>query len=202
MMGKDVEGMIKAIENIKNVTTDAIFALANGTAYRITGSAEHAGMAYGHCVPVEVAVPYANAMGPVSGAYSVLETYYTKMKQLEDNHYVESTDFHDSVGSPWNELTRLRSAVKRGEQFGSLNYVGDKAGMLAILNLILSLTVDVKWSIIYYHDYIQRGFDYMFNDNNPSLTYTNDLEGKQTIGNLRQDYKENVNLPEESIDPY
>ena len=206
MMGQDVETMIKNIENVKNVTSDSIVALSNGTAYRIVSSAEHAGDGYGHCAPVEVPVAYGDAMGPVSAAYSALEPYYGKMTTLEEDHYVESTDFHDSIGSPWNELKRLRTAVKKGEQYAAahnpLNYVGEKAGMLAILNEILTLSVDIKWAMIYYHDYIQRGFDYMFNGNNPSLTYTNDVDGKQTIGNLKQKYEENVNIPEESIDPF
>ena len=206
MMGKDVESMIKDIEKIQSACISAITNLSNATSYQLISREEHAGSAFGACSPKEIEVSANSGMAGVVSAMGALMTNYDKMCTMEKEHYVGSAEFNDSIGSPWYELKRLKNAVDAGKAYEAsaapLNYVGDKAGMLAMLNMILTVATDTKWAILYYHDYIQRGFDYMFNGNEPSITYTNGLEGKQTIGNIKHEYEENVHLPEESIDPY
>ena len=73
---------------------------------------------------------------------------------------------------------------------------------LNLLNTVLSLTIDAKWALITYNDYTQRGFDNLYNNNESSITFTNDVKGTQTNGNIAQKIDNNVSVKEESIDPY
>ena len=47
-----------------------------------------------------------------------------------------------------------------------------------------------------------RGFDNQFNGNKPSIDFDGSKIGDKTTGNLKQEYEENVNIPEASIDPF
>ena len=204
MMGKDVEKMIQYIEEIKSGAMSAINQLANRTAYQMKSRATHGGLSTASCTPEEREVGASSGISNISSPMSKLEAYCTKMNTIETEHYIGSEQFNNCIGSPWSELKKLRTAVNMAESYGanSMNYVGEKAGMLSMLCMVYTTATDTKWAIIYYHDYIQRGFDHVFNNDEPSITYTNGLNDKQTIGNINHQYDENVHIPVESIDPY
>ena len=58
---------------------------------------------------------------------------------------------------------------------------------------------DAKWAMLTYHDYIQRGFDAKFNDKRPSIAFKQANKKDESIGNIRQDFEENVNIPKKHI---
>lgn len=206
MMGADVERMISGIESVRDATDAALISFAEATAYQLISREQHAGLGSGPCRPEEIEVPAGNPMTSVSAAMSGMGSDCGKMDTLESGLYTSSSLFNNGLGSPWNELTKLQKAVAAGEAYAGahapFNYVGEKAGMLALLNMILSAAVDAKNSMTIYHDYIQRGFDNQFNGNKPSIDFDGSKIGDKTTGNLKQEYEENVNIPQASIDPF
>lgn len=206
MFGKDIERILSGIDNIKNVTTSSIVSLANATGYQLTSKEQHAGTGSGVCYPKEIEVPDGDPMSPIVSALESIRDDLTKMDELRDNLYIGYKEFNNSLGSPWEELTKLQNVIDNGKSYSGahspFNYVGEKAGMLSILNMILSITIDAKYALMMYHDYIQRGYDNKYNDNDPSIKFDRTIGGKKTIGNVKQDYDENVNIKEENIDPF
>ena len=102
-------------------------------------------------------------------------------------------------------LTKLNESITLLENYSSshsqLNWLSEKSALLGLLNTILALSVDAKWALITYHDYIQRGYDNKYNNNTPSVTF-NDGVGKKSIGNIDQKFDENVHIPQPSVDPF
>lgn len=205
MLGADIERMMSGINSVKEAAESAIISFSSTIAYQITSEAQHAGYGYGTCNPTEKDVSGGDPMSAVTSAMSSMSSDVSKMSSLESSNYTDSTSFNNSIGSPWTELKKLQSDVDAATSYASshspFNYVGEKAGMLAMLNMVMSAAVDAKWAIQIYHDYVQRGYDCNYNDKTPSVTYTTGIN-KKSIGNLDDDYSENVNLPQESIDPF
>lgn len=205
MMGKDVERIVSGIDAVKEAAMSAVVSLAGSTGYQLISREQHVGLGTGPCRPEEIGVPDGDPMSAVSSAMGGMSSDCGKMDSLRDNLYTGATTFNNGIGSPWTELTRLQKAVSEGSAYSGahapFNYVGEKAGMLSILNMIVSAAVDAKWAIVVYHDYIQRGYDNKFNGNEPSISFDRDLDQK-TVGNVRQDYEENVNIPRSTLDPF
>lgn len=206
MMGKDVERIVHYIENIRDAAQAGIISLSSATAYQLISRAQHAGTAFGLCEPEEKEKPDGDPMGPVSSAMSALSEDVKKMDYLNDGLYVSSSEFNNQIASPWNELNKLQACVNAGAAYSGahapFNYVGEKAGMLALLNMIMTAAVDTKWAMTVYHDYIQRGYDNQFNNNIPSVKFPSGITSDRSTGNVVQEFYENVNINEPSIDPF
>ncbi len=206
MMGKDVERIVAGINAVKDAAYAGIVSLSSSTGYQLISRDQHAGLGTGPCRPHEMEVPDGDPMSAVSAAMGAMSDDTGKMKSLSDNNYTGAASFNNGLGSPWAELEKLKQAVADGsvysEAHAPFNYVGEKAGILALLNMIMSAAVDAKWAIVIYHDYIQRGYDNQFNGNVPSITFDATVSGGKTTGNLKQQFDENVNIPEPSIDPF
>lgn len=205
MFGKDIERILKGIDSVKNAAANGVVSLANATAYRITSKEQHAGTAFGVCYPLEEPVPDGDPMSSVISALESIRDDLTKMNELRNNLYIGYKEFNNLIGSPWDELDKLEEAVDNGKSYSGahapFNYVGEKAGMLSILNMIISAAIDAKWALVIYQDYIQRGYDHLYNDNKPSIEFDSGLD-KESTGNIIQDYEENVNVEKPSNDPF
>lgn len=203
MMGKDCERMLSEINGIKDALISAIKGVSSSINYRIKtkGShGEHGIELIGYEEPNGSVAQYVSS---VKSAYSSFSSDNSKMKSLESNMYTSSNSLNNSYGSPWKELHVLEESINNISSFnsGSGQYIGGKIELLGLLNIALSCAIDAKWALITYHDYIQRGFDTKFNDNEPSITFKK-ANKKDSIGNINQDFKENVNVKQPSIDPY
>ena len=202
MMGKDCERMFNYINQIKDAASSSVIALSNATAYQITCSAEHAGTAFGHCTPYETKVPVSASTftNPITSIMNSFKDDCSKMQTLESGLFTDPSSFNNSYGSPWKEIHKLEEAIDAMKNYASvhpsLNYVGEKDGLLAIINLVVSLSIDLKWALAKYHDYVQRGYDTIFNGNKPSVTHKRN-KNKKSIGNVKQKYDDNVNIEEE-----
>lgn len=204
MMGQDVERILAGINAVKDAAVAAAQSLASSTAYKIVSSAEHAGTAFGHCAPFEIEVPAGNVTSSIKSAVDCISGDCGKMNSLSNGLYTNSSSFNNGYGSPWTELNKLTEAIDNAVSFESSNgtdYVGNKAALLSMINIVISYAVDAKWAIIYYHDYIQRGYDNKYNGNEPSIKFTTGIE-KETVGNVNQEFEENVHIKKPSIDPF
>lgn len=206
MMGGDVERMTSGLDGIISAVSQAIISFAESPCYRIKSKEQHAGLGTGVCFPLEEEQPVGgDPMSGVSSAMSSMSSDCGKMSSLEGGLFTDSKGFNNSIGSPWSELSRLQDLVSSGTAYAGAHapfkFMGEKAGMLSILNAIMSAAVDAKWALITYNDYVQRGYDCNYNDKKPSITMKTGLD-KTTNGNLKQKYDENVNIPTPSIDPF
>lgn len=198
MMGNDVERILSNINNIKDVTENCIKSLSNATAYRLEVYPDS------H-LEKEKPSSASSYVDPINSALSSFNEDIDKMNNLSSTMYIDVKQFNNGYGSPWEEITKLKDSIKSAVDYGSshsnLDWLGEKTGLLSMLNIILGYTIDAKWAIIYYHDYIQRGYDNVYNNNIPSIKFPDSLD-KDTIGNIDQKYDENVNIPPKSIDPF
>lgn len=206
MMGGDVERITSGLDGVISAVSQAIISFAESPCYRIKSKEQHAGLGTGVCYPLEEEHPVGgDPMSGVSSAMSSLSSDCGKMSSLEGGMFTSSKGFNNSVGSPWNELTRLQELISAGTSYSGAHtpfkFMGEKQGMLSILSMIMSSAVDAKWAIITYNDYIQRGYDQNYNGKKPSITMKMGLD-KITNGNVKQGYDENVNTPTPSIDPF
>lgn len=205
MMGQDVERMVSGIEAVKDAAIAGIISLSNATGYQLISRETHAGIGAGPCSPEEIEVPDGDPMSAVSAAIGAMSSDCGKMDSLGGSLYTGTSNFNNSLGSPWTEMSKLQQAVSDAAAYSGahspFNYVGEKAGMLAMLNMVMSAAVDAKWALIIYHDYVQRGYDDAYNGKKPSITFRDGLD-KETNGNLVQKYGENVNIPTKPIEPF
>lgn len=200
MMGKDVERVLSTLNTFKDMAVADITALANATAYQITTEGTHG--------ESEVAV----TLNADEYTQDIIVTWssfsggdYTKMCTLESSNYANSGSFNNAYASPWKELHTLKDAINNMRIFANshptLPWMGDKVALLNLLQLVLTRAVDARLALIDYHDYIQRGYDHLFNGDVPSITFK-PTKDRTSTGNLEQEYNENVNIPAKSIDPY
>ena len=206
-MGKDVERILSGINLIKDKTIEASTKLSNQTAYGISCNATHGGTSTASCTPTErsVSIKSSTFIDPIREASESIIEDFDKMDSLSSNLYTSVNSFNNEYGSPWTELSLLNSSIqdigKFAGSYSNLGYVGEKAALLSLLNMILSISIDAKWALINYHDYIQRGYDNRYNDNEPSIKFKSGID-KESIGNVNQEYYENVNIKKQSIDPF
>ena len=145
-----------------------------------------------------------NVFGPIKDYMEETQDERKKFQTIEKKMFSSANSFFNSIGSPFNEyelyLTAYRNARSYANAHSKLEYVGEKVAMMSLLTPLLPLIVDFKMVLIQYNDYIQRGYDLLFNDNVPSITIQR-TKNKKTNGNISQKTN-NVDVPEESIDPY
>lgn len=216
MMGKDCERIVVGINNVKDIINSQIISLSSSIATQrmtmeykggdIHGSAEDVSFDKLYDVQeIEDTMTSSSYLSAIESAMGSINTDVSKMKKLERSMYTSSNQFNNSYGSPWKELKMLENSIKEIRNYCSnnpvLKFLGQKVGLVTLMNAALSYAVDSKWAMIYYHDYIQRGYDHVYNGDRASIEFRKARE-KTTIGNINQDYSENVNIHKKSIAPF
>lgn len=197
MMGNDIERILSGIDAVKDAAANSVDALSNAVAYQLTTP--------DHTMEQPVPVPAASFADPVTSAMSGMSGDCSKMSSLQGGLYVNSSSFNNGYGSPWTELNRLQDAVKSVRTFASshpmLNYVGEKAGLLGLINKAMSAAVDARWALMHFHDYVQRGYDHEYNGDTPSIVFE-DGRGKESVGNINHQYTDNVRIPPKPVEVF
>ena len=139
--------------------------------------------------------------------YQLLNDDYIKMKHIDELNFADKSNFNNSIGSPWSEFDNLMETLKCFIDYkSSIDFNNASKDELQVLSNYVSIIsiriVDFKWALITYHDYVQRAFDNIYNDNVPSITFSNDSRGTQTTGNLSQKISNNVSVKDTDITPY
>lgn len=224
MMGKDCERIIGKINTLKDQLANAIMILSGACSYRIiikssdyshpyttgeNGSERITNYGHNDGDEKEEIVDGSSLLSSISTSIAEFEEDGEKLKGLEEGLYTDVKTLNNSYGSPWSEIHRLEEALKLLKSSGSrdLEFIGDKASILALLNMTMSYAVDAKWALTLYHDYIQRGFDNKYNDNEPSIVFnknykTDELDVRATMGNKNQQIEENVHIKKGNYDPF
>lgn len=207
MMGNDCERIILNINILKNNLHDLLNELSTLMIIPIMMEPYEINHVDGtietiYLVEKEINVPF-NIFNDVITSLNELSSDFIKMDKLKENLYTNSTKFNNSNGSPWTELELLKTSVDKILSLANngINYTSEILKIMTFINNAISCAVDAKQSFVLYHDYIQRGYDKNYNDNKPSIQFLSGYEIK-TIGNVRQEYSENVNIEKESIDPF
>ena len=194
MMGKDCERILSSINTIKDSIESAIKSVGESASYQITTVGVHG----------EEEEPNefdASVISSVGNMINIMQTDISKMQSLENGLYTATTSFNNSCGSPWKELNAFKESLNDLSNVEKIEYLGDRIKALSLLQIALGRAIDARWAIIYYHDYIQRGYDHKFNNNDPSIKFKAGLH-RETIGNVSQYYNTNVNIKPKSNDPY
>ena len=207
MMGNDVERILSKINNIKDITYRSIGNLCD----RIDeDSSTYKGpyCIYGSECSVGTTQNWSFGsifVEPITSAMKGFTPDIDKMNSLRDSLYTSSDTFNNNYGSPWMELNNMDDAFKKAQSYvcshKQIVPLSERVSLLALLSRLISYCVDAKHALTTYHDYIQRGFDYKFNNNNPSIVFSSGLD-KSSIGNVDQNYYENVNIKKPTIDPF
>lgn len=149
------------------------------------------------CFPLEKPYPITNPMPDIMKEYNKLDPDIEKISTMGDNLYTDTDTFNNSIGSPYKEIDSLKNVINKANTYASKNspfkYVSQKSSMLSLLNTIIEYCNDTKFSLMINHQYIQQGFDHNYNNDEPSITWRYSIDD-DTIGNLTQEYDENVNI--------
>lgn len=212
MMGKDCERILYTLNKMTDVASKAISEIAKLNAPPVKVKADHTHNESGNASVIEFIEKESkiSMAGPLSKITSTLEELsddLSKLGTLEKGLYTDVRSFNNSIGSPWLEIKRLRSSIDAVSSYSGEDYIGDRAVVISLLTSVVSSIVDAKWALIHYHDYIQRGFDNIFNDNEPSITTkknykTDELDVKRTMGVRNQKIENNVHIKKGNYDPF
>ena len=207
MMGKDCERILSGIVGIKNSLEDALDLYASMVQSPIETEEYDIHHEDGSVETIKLKEDKISMMARVSSrissASSSMSDDFSKMKTLNKKLYTSTTSFNNSNGSPWTEIDRLHKFMNKIESLTgkSIEYTSQVLVILSYISAGIALAVDAKNAISLYHDYVQRGYDANFNGRDPSITFTAGY-ARKTVGNINQDYTENVNIRPKSLDPF
>lgn len=224
MYSNDVEGIILNLNNLKDILATQIDRLNELTDYRIWNT-EHVhpmhnpvvveGLSFVGVGTTELArnledsdgedyhpVQTAEITDPIFNQYqSGFEQSYQKTQQIKGQLYKNETEVNNRYGSPWTEFTKLTERMQKIREFQQqhpvLYWVNEKRGLLELMQAALTFTVDAKWSLLYYHDMISRGFDEVYNNKKESIKweYNTAKDENSTKGANFAESEENSNDP-------
>lgn len=194
MMGKDIERMLSGICVVINVLEAGIDSIAAASSYRIETEGDHNEVEKQNIMQTTFLSSIMSAVSDIDGDLS-------KMISIRDGLYTDASSFNNSNGSPWTELNKLKESIDKFSNPVSIEFMGHRVQLLALMQIALSRAVDAKWALIIYHDYIQRAYDNIYNGNVPSIKFPG--EGmKESTGNLTGNYTNNVHMPKQKFDPF
>ena len=133
---------------------------------------------------------------PFKNTYDLLKEDYEKMKHIDELNFADKCNFNNSIGSPWTEFNSMMKVATLYLGFISTDSYKE------MIPILMTQILDFKCALITYHDYVQRAFDNVYNDNEPSITFTNDSRGTQSTGNVSQKISNNVSVKDVDITPY
>lgn len=206
MMGKDCERIIAGINRIQTELQEMVLTMmriSRGPIEmgRFTVICSEGSKEDFELKEKEIDLP-DDLMSSVMAAKKDLDDDFDKMAILKKKLYTSTTSFNNCNGSPWTEMNQLKEKIELlDKQFSGLKFKSELLVLMSLVSSVIGIAIDTKQSMIMYHDYIQRGYDAVFNGKTPSITFKKD-KTTNSIGNLNQPYAENVNIEPESLDPY
>ena len=206
MMGKDCERIIAGINRIQTELQEMVLTMmriSRGPIEmgRFTVICSEGSKEDFELKEKEIDLP-DDLMSSVMAAKKDLDDDFDKMAILKKKLYTSTTSFNNCNGSPWTEMNQLKEKIELlDKQFSGLKFKSELLVLMPLVSFVIGIAIDTKQSMIMYHDYIQRGYDAVFNGKTPSITFKKD-KTTNSIGNLNQPYAENVNIEPESLDPY
>lgn len=207
MMGKDCERILSGINEIKDSLSELMLTITGTicTPIKIKADHNHSLGSYNTFEFDEKSSDndLSSVMDLINSKLSVVLPDIEQMKSLGSSMYTGTKTFNNSYGSPWTEIDKLEEALNniKNLDMSCTKLIGGKLIIIGLINSAIVSAVDAKWAIITYHDYIQRGYDAKVNNNTPDITFLG-ADREKTIGNIKQNFKENVNIPEESIEVF
>lgn len=207
MMGKDCERILSGIIKIKDSLEDALDTYSSMVQVPMETEKYDIHHEDDSIETIKLKEDRISVMRRVStrisSASSSMADDFGKMKTLNRKLYTSTRSFNNSNGSPWTEINKLHefmdkieSIVGQGIEYNSQIFI-----ILPYISVGIALAVDAKNAISIYHDYVQRGYDANFNGRKASIEFTAGY-ARKTVGNISQDYQENVNVQKKSLDPF
>ena len=60
-----------------------------------------------------------------------------KIKILERGLYVETSEFNNSIGSPWTEINKFKDIIERIKGAVNADYVGNRSEVITLINIAM-----------------------------------------------------------------
>lgn len=194
MMGKDIERMLSGICEVINALDAGINSVAASVSYRIETEGDYNEIEKQNIMSTSF-------LSNITSAVANIEEDLSKMISISEGLYTDTSSFNNSNGSPWTELNKLKESIDKFSNPVSIEYMGHRIQLLALIQIALSRAIDAKWALIIYHDYIQRAYDNIYNGNTPSIKFPGS-NMEESTGNIAGNYTENVHMPKKKFDPF
>ena len=99
---------------------------------------------------------------------AVYQEFMRKIDTIQRNIYVPSNQMNNSLGSPYAELFRLRDSIQAAINFNQkyeylCEYTYLSIQALHLIHCVRSNAIDAKWAVIIYADHLERGYNYVQN---------------------------------------
>lgn len=206
MMGKDCERILGGISSVKESLQDALMTMSgmvNGPMKMKKFKIHHNdGLDEEFELEEKELEATSRTLVSIEESFKPLIPDVDKMMNLKKHLYTDVSSFNNSLGSPWAEIKQLQSVIDQvKEVVTDLKYASQILSIMPLISTAISYAVDAKIALITYHDYIQRGYDAVYNNKRASIQFTTGY-ARKTVGNISQKYSENVNIEPESIDPF
>ena len=118
-----------------------------------------------------------------------LQNDISNIQKIEGKLYVKATNLHNSYGSPYTEIYNLKKKIDLCENYANqhprLQWLGEKHALINFMQMVLTISIDAKFAVITYQDYLQRGYDSNINGKKSSITWDDFNDGKSN-GNIKQ----------------
>lgn len=185
MLGSNVETLVKLINDILIETdTQRIFKhtypirtdLDDNGIYGSTGT-DGGDYAHSHdagSLAVPSSATETKSFGTINNILDVkskgviYQELMRKIDIIERNIYVPSNQMNNSIGSPYQELFRLRDSIQTAINFSEkyqylCEYVYNSIQAIHIIHCVRTNAIDAKWAVITYADHLERGYNYVQN---------------------------------------
>jgi hypothetical protein len=96
------------------------------------------------------------------------------VKKIEAKSYIKVTGVHNGYGSPYTEIYDLKKKIdicnKYAKQHPRLQWLGEKHTLLNLIQMVMTTSIDAKFALIVYQDYLQKGYNSIINKKKPHLS--------------------------------
>ena len=186
MFGPDVEDWIMTLQNVRDAAEKTISELSIKVAYQLTHKGPHDAVIIPWqppCYPVEE----GHKIGSMLPKYLqqpmiVFNKKLIPLNVIRDQMYQSPANITNSLGSPWKELNHISDLYNELSTYeGTYTpyaFLGEKVGLVLLMNEFYTAVCEAKWPVIYYHDWLQRGYD----PSGQTVSWNDDLNGTKTTG--------------------
>jgi len=180
MYGSNVEGVLTNVNNCINVYRNV---LTTQMSYRLTDiiddltvigmSANSGGTVHSHGAGTYMAtgtrrefeVPISIDIDSIKNALKALIIDNEVFKKIEKSQYMNRYSILNGLGSPFTEmdqcLEEIQKVVSYYESKNPFNYLGEKVTFFMLLNKTIPLLINLKYALILYSDWLERGYNYI-----------------------------------------
>lgn len=114
---------------------------------------------------ITTTIPDASDISCIPKVQMVSKNYDAAMQKIsviDKNIYVRNNLMHNSIGSPYTELNRLKATLHAVINLGKDGVTEENETKVRfMLSKIHWQAIDAKWATLMYGDFLERGYNYI-----------------------------------------